>query len=703
VRLLALALAFADLAAGQAITNSASPTNMPNQVSVTTAWLYLNKMHYAGAWSSASTYSSQDTVTYSGSTYVSLQAGNLNQPPASSPSYWAPIGGGGAVASVFGRTGAVTAQTGDYTASQIGLTDVSNAGKVIAVQGVAVAVTAPTNGQVLTYNSGSSSYAPATPSSGSVTSVFGRTGVVTAQTGDYTASQIGLTDVSNAGKVIAIQGIAVNATAPTDGQVLKYSSGSSSYVPATPSSGSGCTVTGNAGRIPFDNGSTGCSEDSNLVWDSTNHYLEIGTGTATAPLSMTRAWSYTGTGNSQDMVLLHPTWTEASADGTSTFRALDIAATCELSGNTCAGVYSTATAGPSSSTAHAFAGIFRGVNDTSGTGGSSVVMGAVYGDLTLPASVTLGNADDFDSFGITLGGSGITQSITSSVAFRATFAANPSGLGTVTLGGNYGYWCPQMTGTVIGTSSACLAIGGTPGSNRTKDAIYINSTGAGGGPIITFDKLLFGSPTTYTAFVTATGLEYMDSTFVRPQTSTGEQYAKYIMLNHNIGSANTINEYGGIRVDDEPANTGTNTTRYLFSANAANLSSATTTTIAMFHGQMGGAADGSPNGTFSVNGTVTSLYGFDFALGANGTGTVGTIAGLNLGTLCQVGLTITNCYAVHSTDATAVASFAGPLNASTITASGQSGNVGQAACYKAGGTLGICSSVVGAGGACTCG
>jgi hypothetical protein len=39
-------------------------------------------------------------------------------------------GGGGAVASVFGRTGAVSAQTGDYTATQIGLGNVNNTSDV---------------------------------------------------------------------------------------------------------------------------------------------------------------------------------------------------------------------------------------------------------------------------------------------------------------------------------------------------------------------------------------------------------------------------------------------------------------------------------------------------------------------------------------------------------------------------------------------
>jgi hypothetical protein len=58
-------------------------------------------------------------------------------------------GGGGAVSSVFGRTGAVTAQTGDYTCAQV-TGCVTNA----------------------------------------VSSVFGRTGAVVAVSGDYTCTEV---------------------------------------------------------------------------------------------------------------------------------------------------------------------------------------------------------------------------------------------------------------------------------------------------------------------------------------------------------------------------------------------------------------------------------------------------------------------------------------------------------------------------------
>jgi hypothetical protein len=105
------------------------------------------------------------------------------------------------VTSVFGRTGAVIAQTGDYTFAQLGGSlasgqlplaggDVSGAitaATVIKIQSRAIAATAPATGQVLTWNG--TQWAPQNQTGG-VTSVFGRAGVITAQTGDYTAAQV---------------------------------------------------------------------------------------------------------------------------------------------------------------------------------------------------------------------------------------------------------------------------------------------------------------------------------------------------------------------------------------------------------------------------------------------------------------------------------------------------------------------------------
>ncbi|HXB68399.1 MAG TPA: hypothetical protein VNY05_09155 [Candidatus Acidoferrales bacterium] len=165
----------------------------------------------------------------------------------STTSQWEPQTFGAAITTVFGRTGAVGAQSGDYTfaqiagtvadpqigggvnASKIGSGAVANTafgflanvtadvqtqinGKaalvhshnaggdasgdigsmtVTALRNRTVASTLPTNGQTLVWNTSVSQWQPQTlAGGGGVPTVFGRTGAVIAQTGDYTFGQI---------------------------------------------------------------------------------------------------------------------------------------------------------------------------------------------------------------------------------------------------------------------------------------------------------------------------------------------------------------------------------------------------------------------------------------------------------------------------------------------------------------------------------
>jgi uncharacterized protein YdbL (DUF1318 family) len=164
----------------------------------------------------------------------------------STASQWEPQSFGAAIASVFGRTGVISAQSGDYTFGQIAGTvadsQVSggvNAGKigsgtvgntafgylanvtsdiqtqingkaavthshnsggdasgdigsltVTALRNRTVSTAAPANGQALVWNAAASQWQPQNQAGGGVPSVFGRTGAVTAQTGDYTFGQI---------------------------------------------------------------------------------------------------------------------------------------------------------------------------------------------------------------------------------------------------------------------------------------------------------------------------------------------------------------------------------------------------------------------------------------------------------------------------------------------------------------------------------
>ena len=152
-------------------------------------------------------------------------------------SAWAPATPAGGVSSVFGRTGAVVAATGDYTAAQVtgavqigGDLDAGTAAapKVTGLQGNPVASTSPTSNQVLTWNG--SAWAPATVAAG-VTSVFGRIGAVVAASGDYTAAQVtGAVQIGGdldggspaAPVVTGLQGNPVASTTPTSGQVLAW-------------------------------------------------------------------------------------------------------------------------------------------------------------------------------------------------------------------------------------------------------------------------------------------------------------------------------------------------------------------------------------------------------------------------------------------------------------------------------------------------
>ncbi|MBV8730552.1 MAG: hypothetical protein JO336_12170, partial [Acidobacteriia bacterium] len=138
-------------------------------------------------------------------------------------------GGGGGVTNVFGRTGAVVAQTGDYTAAQITNAVATNTGNVYtagtqdfrAAAHTLPAVTGLTSARPSTCTIGEMYFATdaiagqnwyfctatntwtqqVNGGGGGVSTVFGRNGAVTAQTGDYTAAQVTNAASTNASNV----------------------------------------------------------------------------------------------------------------------------------------------------------------------------------------------------------------------------------------------------------------------------------------------------------------------------------------------------------------------------------------------------------------------------------------------------------------------------------------------------------------------
>lgn len=206
-------------------------------------------------------------------------------------------GGGGAVSSVFGRTGAVTAQTGDYSVAMV-----TGAAPILSpvFTGLPEAPTAAP-GTNTTQLATTAFVTAAVGGGGAVSSVFTRTGAVTAQNGDYTASQI--TNVP-AGTISAITVQAAideldSSTAnpmTTQGDIIVGgASGSlarmgigSPYNLMRVNSGAtspqyfGLTT----GSVAFWS-ATGLTEDNaNYFWDDTNNRLGTGTNAPSSRLEV---------------------------------------------------------------------------------------------------------------------------------------------------------------------------------------------------------------------------------------------------------------------------------------------------------------------------------------------------------------------------------------------------------------------------------
>ena len=182
------------------------------------------------------------------------------------------------VTSVFGRIGAVIGQTGDYSFSQIGgsvassqlplsggdLSGAITGATVIRIQSRTVAATAPAAGQVLTWSG--TQWAPQNQTGG-VASVFGRTGALTAQTGDYTAAQ-----VTNAADVTNFNSYAAGATQTflpsVNGAGLQIAPGP---LPSIASAGDLAVDSADSNRLKVYNGSLWVILNPNITFPPANY------------------------------------------------------------------------------------------------------------------------------------------------------------------------------------------------------------------------------------------------------------------------------------------------------------------------------------------------------------------------------------------------------------------------------------------------
>ncbi|MGA9354159.1 MAG: hypothetical protein WBV46_10755 [Terriglobales bacterium] len=263
-------------------------------------------------------------------------------------------GGGGAVSSVFGRTGAITAQTGDYSVSQVtgaaplvsptfsgvlthpdGTTistsgwggsptflsnvtingNLSIAGSISQVSSnptqwsgkewTGTTVTVPSGmdyslgvGSDNTFKCQLASGTSCMPSgSGAVASVFGRTGTITAQSGDYTAAQV----TGAVANTTTINGHALSANVTVSASDITTGTLPHAQLPALVSgdipnnaANSSGTAANLSGTPALPNGTTGTTQGAgdNSTKLATTAYVDRAMGATWVPVSYSSSGSF---------------------------------------------------------------------------------------------------------------------------------------------------------------------------------------------------------------------------------------------------------------------------------------------------------------------------------------------------------------------------------------------------------------------------
>ena len=206
--------------------------------------------------------------------------------------YWADESGGGAVSSVFGRTGAVTAQNGDYNTSQV-----TESGNLYFTAGRAITALTGQNISIFANDAGyitSSALAPYATITALNSGLATKQNVITTgSTAQYFRGDLSLatfpTNVSfftnDAGYIENITGL---ITAGANITITGSGTSGSPYSIAS-SGGGGGSPGGGQGAIQFNDSGVFAGDESNLFWDVNQKFFGVQQATPLAPLHVAGA------------------------------------------------------------------------------------------------------------------------------------------------------------------------------------------------------------------------------------------------------------------------------------------------------------------------------------------------------------------------------------------------------------------------------
>jgi len=192
-------------------------------------------------WNPATTYPADEIVSYVSALWQSLQI-TTNNPPNTSPSFWAQVGGGGGVSSIVAGTGIAVSGTSAVTVSNTGVLSVASAGTGITIAGTAQNPTVQNTG-VLSVSAGyglsiSGTAANPTLNNAGIVNVVAGTGIGVAIAPPETAT------ITNNGVLALTAGSGVSITGTPANYTISATGSGGTLTGIT--AGDSITVTGSA-------------------------------------------------------------------------------------------------------------------------------------------------------------------------------------------------------------------------------------------------------------------------------------------------------------------------------------------------------------------------------------------------------------------------------------------------------------------------